>query len=213
MKFKSTALLSQLELDVKQIIARCKQLEHMDDATLQTVPAPGKWSVAQVLEHLNIYSRHYIAAVENKLHHHQTSPAFSFKPGWLGNYFTRLMKPGADNKIAKKMKAPKNAQPATQPAAAMMLQEFLAHQFHLLNLLAIARSASLNNIRIPTSLSKFIRLKLGDTFRFFIAHEQRHFVQIDNTLKTVLKNKPAAVSGILQVQSYAQNRSSTILNQ
>jgi hypothetical protein len=28
-----------------------------------------------------------------------------------------------------------------------------------------------------------IKLKLGDTFRFFIAHEQRHFIQIQNTLQ------------------------------
>lgn len=194
MKFKSTALLSQLELDVKQIIARSKELEQMNPASLQIIPGPGKWSVAQVLEHLNIYSRYYITQVEHKLHHHQTRASFSFKPGWLGNYFTRLMKPGADNKIIKKMKAPKNALPAAQPDAAAMLQEFIQHQYHLLNLLAVARSASLHNIRIPTSLSKLISLKLGDTFRFFIAHEQRHFVQIKNTLKTIIQAAPVTAA-------------------
>jgi hypothetical protein len=28
-----------------------------------------------------------------------------------------------------------------------------------------------------------IKLKLGDTFRFLIAHEQRHMIQARNTLK------------------------------
>lgn len=191
MTLKSTALLSQLELDVKQIIARCKKLQHEDVALLQQIPAPGKWSVAQVLEHLDIYCRHYITAIEHKLHHHQTSAAFHFKPGWLGNYFTKLMKPAVTNTIAKKMKAPKNAIPSAQPDATIVLQEFLQHQYHLLNLLAIARSANLGSIRVPTSLSKLISLKLGDTFRFFIAHEQRHFVQIDNTWKEVVKNNPS----------------------
>jgi hypothetical protein len=32
-------------------------------------------------------------------------------------------------------------------------------------------------------------LKLGDTFRFIIAHEQRHFVQIRNTLEAVTSEK------------------------
>lgn len=192
MTLKSTALLSQLELDVKQIITKCKKLQHADEALLQQSPAAGKWSVAQVLEHLDIYCRHYITAIEHKLHNHQTSPAFHFKPGWLGNYFTKLMKPAVTNTIAKKMKAPKNALPSLQPDAVAVLEEFLQHQYHLLNLLAIARSADLNSIRVPTSLSSFISLKLGDTFRFFIAHEQRHFVQVDNTLKALSVNNAAA---------------------
>ena len=61
----------------------------------------------------------------------------------------------------------------------------ISHQHHLLNLLQIAKTANLEHIRIPTSLNKFISLKLGDTFRFFIAHEQRHFVRINAILKVI----------------------------
>jgi len=182
MKYNSNALLETLQADTRQIILTANQLLQLPPAVLQQQAAPDKWSVAQVLEHLNIYSRHYIIAIEQKLHLNQSGPNVSFSPGWLGNYFTKLMKPKEDNSIAKKMKAQKNASPSTQPDAAEMLQEFIQQQHQLLNLLQIAKSANLEYIRIPISLSKLISLKLGDTFRFFIAHEQRHFLQIQHTL-------------------------------
>lgn len=192
MKYNSNALLENLQADTRQIILQANQLLQLPSAALQQQPVPEKWSVAQVLEHLNIYSRHYVNAIEQKLHLNQTEPNVSFSPGWLGNYFTNLMKPKADNTIAKKMKAPKNSIPSTQPNAADMLQEFILYQHQLLNLLQIAKSANLEHIRIPTTLSKLISLKLGDTFRFFIAHEQRHFLQIKNTLTANNSQKAAA---------------------
>lgn len=177
----SIVLLDNLQADVRNLLLKAHKLEVLPKDILEKQPAPGKWSVAQVLHHLNIYSRFYISTIENKMHRHQTTAKQEFKPGWLGNYFTNLMKPNTDSVVGKKMSAPKNAIPADQPNSAAMLQEFIQHQNHLLNLLEIAKSASLD-IRIPTSLSRLITMKLGDTFRFFIAHEQRHFVQIANAI-------------------------------
>jgi uncharacterized damage-inducible protein DinB len=182
MKYNSHSLLESLQADVRQIILEAEQLKAFPSSMLQSQPSLKQWSAAQVLEHLNIYSRYYITAIEQKLHLNQSGLNTDFTPGWLGNYFTNLMKPKADRLITKKMKSPKNAIPSAQPDAQKMLEEFIHHQHHLLNLLQIAKTANLEQLRIPTSLTKFISLKLGDTFRFFIAHEERHFVQICNTL-------------------------------
>lgn len=187
-KINSQKLIVMLEEDVRQIILAAMKLKNEPAEKMFMQPAPGKWSIAQVLEHLNIYSRYYIDAIEKKLHHHETRNSQFFYPGLLGNYFTGLMKPAADNSISKKMKAPTNAIPSLRPAAST-LDEFIAHQHHLLKLLKIAASANLNSNKIPTSLSSLLKLKLGDTFRFFIAHEQRHFVQVEHT-KQQLEKQP-----------------------
>lgn len=184
-KINSNQLLENLQADVREILLAATQLQQTASGKLSQSPAPGKWSAAQVLEHLNIYSRHYITAIEKKLHLHQSVPNEYFHPGWLGNYFTKLMLPAPNNIIDKKMKAPKNAVPSTMPDAIAMLEEFTRDQHLLLNLLQIAKTVNLEQIKIPTSLSSMIKLKLGDTFRFFIAHEQRHFIQIKNTLKAI----------------------------
>ncbi|TWI78386.1 DinB family protein [Lacibacter cauensis] len=184
-QINSNTLLELLQNDVRELLLQCTLLQNTDPALLVKQPAEGRWSVAQVLEHLNIYARHYILAIEQKLHLNQTGANDVFTPGWLGNYFTQLMKPLDNNSLKSKMKSPSNAVPSAQPDAQAMLQEFINHQHHLLNLLQIARTANLDYIRVATTLSKLITLKLGDTFRFFIAHEQRHFLQIENTLKAL----------------------------
>ena len=180
--FNSDSLINSLSADLGEIILQSGKLQSVPLSALTHSPGPGSWSIAQVLEHLNVYARHYITEIETKLHFHHTQPQETFRSGWLGNYFSNLMKPAAGNKPVKKMKAPKNALPSVAPDAKAMLDEFIAHQHHLGNLLEISRHANLSAIRVPTSLSSMIRLKLGDTFRFVIAHEQRHMQQIQRLL-------------------------------
>lgn len=164
--------------DVRKVLLETNKLNGLPQDILQKQPSDGGWSIAQVLEHLNFYSGHYIKAIEEKLHRNQTQPREIFKPGWFGNYFTNMMKPLPDNTVKNKIKAMKNATPPPGIDGKAALNKFIADQHLLLNLLQIAKSADLNKLRIPTSLTKLIKLNLGDTFRFFIAHEQRHMVQI-----------------------------------
>lgn len=183
--FESQLLIDQLESDIRRILATTAGLKQLSAKILETPPHPGAWSVAQVLEHLNWYAAYYNAALEFKLHLHQTQPKPQFKPGWLGNYFTNMMLPTANNSVKNKMKTPKNARPSQQPDATKMIATFTAHQHQFFQILQVVRTANLETIRIPVSISKMIRLKLGDTCRFIVAHEIRHFVQIENILQQV----------------------------
>ncbi len=184
-KINSETLVAELQADVRTIILKATRLAHYPVDVLNQQPGTGGWSVAQVLEHMNIYARYYIKAIEDGLHMNQTKPRPTFRPGWLGNYFTNIMKPGAGELIGNKMKTFKNAEPSILPDAKAVLQEFLGHQHHLLTLLPIAGMANLSAIRIPISISRFIKLKLGDTLQFFVAHEQRHMIQVMNVLQSV----------------------------
>lgn len=184
--FNSNSLIDQLQADTRQLIATATFLKNEDPGALLEQPGPGKWSVIQVLEHLNSYGDYYIPALEAGLAK-DIPPAAMFKSGWLGNYFTNAMLP-KEGEVKNKMKAPKNHRPSFHADAKPVIEKFLQQQHQLLELLEKARRRNIGKIRIPISLAKFIKLKAGDTFRFLIAHEQRHFVQIKNTL--------AAVTGI-----------------
>jgi hypothetical protein len=87
--------------------------------------------------------------------------------------------------VRYKMKSPKDHRPPPHMDHQPVLQTFLDQQQSLLELLEKAKTKDIGRIRTPITLSRFIRLKTGDTFRFLIAHEQRHFVQISNTLAQV----------------------------
>jgi hypothetical protein len=83
------------------------------------------------------------------------------------------------------MKTPKNFCPGKSVNIEAVFNEFSQHQQKLIQLLEIAKRRNLNNIHVPITISRFIRLKLGDILRFLVAHEQRHMIQARNAIKAV----------------------------
>src|SRR5688572_25813696 len=182
MKIRATELLDQLSEDVRQLLLEVNQLQSRHADILGSQPATNRWSVIQVLEHLNSYGRYYLPQLEKSLKGTNAPATEWYRSGWIGNYFTKLMKPGANGAIKNKMSAPKGHSPSARLDNTLVIDTFIDQQHWLLKLLEEARQKPIGRIRTPISISKFIRLKSGDTFRFLIAHEQRHFVQVANTI-------------------------------
>ncbi len=153
---------------------------------MEAAPIPGAWSAAQCLEHLNIYGRHYLPAIEKAILNAKkqgSRPDKHVQSGWLGAWFTDLMLPQPGGGLKKKMKAPKNAIPSANPDARAMLAEFIEQQEQMVVLLNAAGEVSLNKVRVPSSLSPLIRMRLGDTFAFVLAHLERHVLQAARALE------------------------------
>ena len=184
-KFKSEDLINQLQADVRHIIAAAEHLQTADPVKLNYSPAENSWSVAQVLEHLNAYNRYYLPAIEKSMVHISRDTSAWFIPGFWGSYFTKMMMPKNVFEIKNKMRAMKSYCPANGLNVEAVFKEFFQHQNKLLHLLDVAKRRNLNSIRIPITITKLIRFKLGDTFRFLIAHEQRHMIQARNAIKAV----------------------------
>lgn len=180
MKYIITSqLLNQLSEDVRQILLQAETLKSMNALQLLNRPDPEAWSIAQSLQHMNVYSDYYLSAMEIALGKNIPPSSSNFKPGILGNYFTNIMGLNKEGNVQKKMKSPKNAIPHEFPDAQIELQNFIQHQHLLLNIIKIACNTDLEKQRIPISIAKFIKLKLGDVLMFFVAHEKRHMAQIE----------------------------------
>lgn len=148
--------------------------------------SPEKWSATQCIEHLNSYGRFYLPEMEkaiNKAKVKSWGPATHFKSGWLGNYFTKLMMPVKDGSVGKKMSSPKDHYPTSNADSYKVIAEFIEQQEQLLQLLDAAQSIDLNKATCAISISKLVKLKLGDTFLFYIAHQYRHLLQTERALK------------------------------
>lgn len=184
MKVQQETLLDDLRKDV-EVLLECADFFRKEIDALLIPPVPGKWSIAQILEHLNSYGRIYLPQMDRALSFSKTKRAAWFNSGFFGNYFTSMMKPKNVFEVKNKMKAFKAHNPDNNLNPGKVLDEFVEQQHKLLQLLELAKQKDTNAIRVPTSVSKFIKLKLGDTFRFLIAHEQRHFIQARNAIKTI----------------------------
>ncbi len=193
--FVTGILIKDLKTDVTNLLTEVKEnFLTADKESLSKAPAAGKWSAVQCMEHLNSYNRYYLPQVEKALINgtYKNLPAqATYKPGWLGNYFTKLMKPGINGELASKMQAPKDHVPNTTLDVNKVITEFIEGEEKLLQYLERAEKLNIAKLRVPISIAKFIKLKLGDTFRFLIAHQQRHILQALRAYNTVKKEAVA----------------------
>ena len=179
---KSAILLQQLMESSISLLEDISRLEEYNGTgQLEMNDGAGRWNILQVLEHLNSYYAYYLPIIEMKTSDSNATSRIDFTPGWLGAYFTNMMQP-MDGTIKNKMKAFSNHIPPPRLQASKVIEEFLQHQRKLIYLLELAKKRDINSIRIPISLTPFIKLKLGDTFNFIIAHNNRHLIQIYNLL-------------------------------
>ena len=171
----TTQLIQDLERRVEGHLQQAITIfQNMNKTVLLKPALNGGWSIAQCLDHLNGYGDYYLPLMEKGLKQYKGAPAETFSSSWLGNYFTKMMEPQTGT---KKMKAFKKHIPAAYLDAHAVVAKFIQQQELLLQYLKQAANADINAIRIPISIAKWIRLKLGDTFRFIVAHNERHIQQ------------------------------------
>ncbi|MEQ8302989.1 MAG: DinB family protein [Cyclobacteriaceae bacterium] len=149
--------------------------------------APDSWSALECLEHLNRYGRFYVPEIETRINSAKVSENEEYKSGWLGNYFALSMLPGENGKL-NKMKTFKSMNPLLQVLNKDVIDEFVQQQDRLLNLLQSARRVDLAKVKTGISISKWIKLQLGDTFRVVVYHNQRHVVQARKALPQLAHN-------------------------
>ena len=183
MKTQSEKLISELIEVTRQNLNFAELLKQKSDSELNWRENPESWNVLECLEHLNMYGDFYIPEIEIAIKNSKTNFALDFKSGFLGNYFAMSMLPkGKLNKI----KTFKNKNPLNSNLDKVSINRFVTQQLKFIELLDKSRKIDLNKVKVKISISKWIKLKLGDIFRFVINHNSRHIKQIERILA---KNK------------------------
>ena len=170
------ALESKIECHLQQAVSIYQNLSNLE---LNRPSASGGWSIAQCLEHLNSYGDYYVPQICKAIMGYQGTPGASAKRGCFGNYFIKMMDPDLS---VKRFKAFKGHIPASSLNGHDVVARFIGQQEELIGLLRMATQVDLDSIRIPISISRLIRLKLGDTFEFLTMHNERHIRQADRNL-------------------------------
>lgn len=194
--YQSAKLISDLQLQTESFLEKAiSEWQITQSAKLLENHGINQWSAAQCLEHLNSYGRYYLPEIEKAIKIAEQNNWLAlekFTAGTIGNYFTNLMMPENKGKKMKKMSAPKNHTPEANLDCVKVVGEFIDQQEKMLQLLEKARKIDLNKAKVPISIAKFIRLKLGDVFMFLHAHSLRHIAQAERAMST-LKNLEQAV--------------------
>lgn len=167
-------LLAQTNICIKTV----KHFQQLSLEELKLKPSPESWCILECIIHLNMYSDYYLPVLEEKISSNHSLHNQIFKSGILGNYFANLMT--VNNGKITKMKAPKDKTPTFADITSKQpLNQFIDNQERFKKILMSAQLVDLTKIKIPISLTRLIKLRLGDTLRFVSYHNVRHIHQAE----------------------------------
>ncbi|MBK6952324.1 MAG: DinB family protein [Crocinitomicaceae bacterium] len=179
MKTENKILINDLLARMNQATQRANALKEKTLEHLNHKSSAQSWSALQCIEHLNLYGDFYLPEIEKQLAGKPKVNAKTiFKSGVIGNYFANLMLPKKTGSL-KKMKAPVDKTPASSDLTLLSIDRFLKQAEKLKQLLQQAEQVDLTKTKTAISLTKMIRLRMGDTLRFVVYHIERHLAQAE----------------------------------
>jgi len=180
---RTTDFLDQLTADLRDIQTTVAQrFQPLTDDQLNRRPGPGRWSVGQCLEHLNIIGGLYLPVITRKIQQAQTRssrPAEAVKRGLLGRRLTNAMRVPSSEKATK---TPQQYAPSGSRLPRTVVEVFNRQTEELLALLQQARAVNINTVRIPNVVIALLRLRLTDQLELLVVHAQRHIQQAERVL-------------------------------
>ena len=181
MKFDTQQLLSELKQITRENLERAKAIQAHSEEALAWREDEKKWNALECIQHLNWYSDFYLPEIDRRI---QAAPKKShpeFKTNWLGKKFVKAVSPLEQG--AKGMNTMKDKNPLAMDLSPATLDQFIGDQERMLKLLDAAKEVNLTKTKTSISISKLIKVRLGDTFRVVIYHNQRHLQQAERALQ------------------------------
>lgn len=148
----------------------------LSDEQFNWSPGPGRWSMAQCFDHLNISNELVIKESEKAIRDGRAAGKMSHGPfayGFLSRWFYRKLQPP----VKSRFKAPKNMEPAPRCSLAEVTERWEAGHERINDLIHDADGLDLAAIKVTSVAASFIRYSLGIGFWIQTAHDRRHLWQ------------------------------------
>ena len=191
---QSITFIENTEAETRIFINQAEQLLTSNLSALNWKENDDRWSVLEVLMHLNSYASYYFPLFDKAIESvAETSPVDQFKTTWFGRKCVISVHPST--RVSKKMNAPKlhnhNSKSTHQIT---VIHEFLDHQQALLEILSKAKTINITKPKVSIQIAKILRLHLGEFLAFICTHQRRHMDQAmevledANNLSPILNN-------------------------
>jgi len=150
----------------------------LSTAQMNWRPQPGKWSIGQNLDHLNVIYRQQLDPIANSISAARakgitgTGP---FRYGWLSTWFVKSMEPPPK----RKFKAPKFYAPTPGVDPSKVLDDYRSNTARLSELMKKAEGLDLSRAKTPLVMPKWAKMPLGAMLWLTTTHDRRHLWQIE----------------------------------
>ncbi len=180
--FHKKTLLNELHDRLEVVRNNMQPFLKLLPAQLHWKPAPDKWSIVEIFEHLNITHGIYLKSINTALGDAPIHARETFKSNLLGKWSYDFIMPREDGSVFK-LRAPKFLQAnGADLDGTKVLAAFMKQLDDFDHILELSRYVDLQKIKIPFSFTKLLKLQLGDNLRFIVAHNERHLLQAQKVL-------------------------------
>jgi len=149
----------------------------LSDAQLLWCPAPGRWSIAECLDHLATNALLMLPRLDEAIRQARERGMLGqgpFRYGMMGRWFTRVLESPPEKVQAK---SPKMFLPARGLVPAEAVRRFEKAQGDLTALLARANGIDLGRAKAASPAMRLMRFSVGAWLAITVAHEERHLRQ------------------------------------
>ena len=154
-------------------------VEGLNDEQFNWRPAENAWSMAECIDHLvmigTIMGRNIDEALE-KAEARGLKSDGPFKYGAIGNWFVRAVS-GSDEGRRRKFKAPATYTPTSNHTISRLDAAFNEVQDRFVERVERSNGVDLARVKMPSPISRFIRLSLGQWLALLAGHQERHLLQ------------------------------------
>ncbi len=175
--------LDGLEAQFTAIAARAQALVRSGGNDLcARPPAPGSWSAAQCLEHLNLSADSYFPIWQQVIANAGPRKAESNAPyhaDFWGRFLSWILEPPA--RIRSKTVV--HLQPTDCNEITTVLAGFLDRQDRIIAALRRCRGRAIDQVKIASPVDSRIRYSIWSSFLVNAAHERRHLWQAEQVIR------------------------------
>lgn len=147
-------------------------------AQLNWKPSAERWSIAQCFAHLIASNRGYLPIIES-VRSGTKKTRFVERLPVLPGLAAKLLIKSLDPASTRRIKAPKNFEPAQSDISASVIDDFVAQQNTVIEGMKSTSHLDLERIVItsPAVSVPLVTYSLMDAYRIIVVHEQRHLQQ------------------------------------
>jgi hypothetical protein len=135
-----------------------------------------KWSIAEVLEHLNLVNASYEKVLTDAVNG-TSDMGFTGRIGFVVKFLGKMIYDSVEPSRAKKMKTFPVWEPAQSNVSVEVIPEFKKHQALIKKLISDNKPLLKKDIVIPSPENRYIVYKLRKAVEIVVSHEERHLNQ------------------------------------
>lgn len=139
-------------------------------------PAPGRWSIAENVDHLTTTGNVYLPAIDEAVETARSRSLYRegpFRYGLLERFMAWSMEPP----VRFRLPAPRNIRPGPLRPLPAVREDFFTMQEELRTRIRGANGLDLSLTKVRSPLASRLIVSLGAAFRIILAHERRHLWQ------------------------------------